>query len=368
MKGKYYISQSLKPRGKPQIRLRDHMRETNSLKKMKPILKNYGIEPYFVEQMGNIQKVYSNNGVFALKKINPHHGIDFIRYVQSLYQKGYNRIVPIYPTLDGRYAVLYENELYYLMPWLSNKEKGDPIERNHRLFRELARLHSLSAHEIKVSKEERKEHYEKTIENLEREEEFLEGYLEACERKIYMAPIELMFCSYYHDMSQALKFSKKKLTEWYEATKEQEKARVVIIHGKMANDHFIYDDKGYGYFINFEQANIGSPFHDLLPFMAKSLRGFLKRPEEIIEWLYTYFKYFPLKEEEMHLFLSYLAHPGPVIKTAERFFREGEKRNERKAVQKLQREYWLLKNAEYVVSRIDEIERHRKQEEARKEQ
>lgn len=335
---------------------------------MNDILKDYGIEPYFVEQMGNIYKIYSNNGVFALKKINPHHGIDFIRYVQSLYQKGYNRIVPIYPTVDGRYAVLYENELYYLMPWLSNEEKGDPIERNHRLFRELARLHSLSAHEIKVGKEERKEHYDKTIEDLEREEEFLEGYLEACERKIYMAPMELMFCTYYHDISQALKFSKKKLTEWYEATKEQEKARVVIIHGKMANDHFVYDDKGYGYFINFEQANIGSPSHDLLPFLAKSLRGFLKRPEEIIESLYTYFKYFPLKEEEMHLFLSYLAHPGPVIKTAERFFREGEKRHERKAVQKLQREYWLLKNVEYVVSRIDEIERHKKQEAARKEQ
>ena len=102
--------------------------------------------------------------------------------------------------------------------------------------------------------------------------------------------------------------------------------------------------------------------------MAKSLRGFPKRPEEIVEWLYTYFKYFPLKEDEMHLFLSYLAHPGPVIKTVELFFQEGKNRNERKAVQKLQREYWLLKNTEYVVSRIDEIERHRKQEEARKEQ
>ncbi|MCQ6273505.1 spore coat protein YsxE [Bacillus sp. V3B] len=344
------------------------MRETNSLKKVKHMLKSYGIEPYFVEEMGNIQKVYSNHGVFAFKKINPHHGIDFIRYVQSLYQKGYNRIVPIYPTLDGRYAILYENALYYLMPWLSNKEKGDPIERNHRLFRELSRLHSLSVHEITVSQEARTAHYEKTVEDLEREEEFLEGYLEACERKIYMAPIELMFCSYYHDINQALKFSKKKLKEWYEATKEHEKARVVIIHGKMADDHFLYDDKGYGYFINFEQANIGSPSHDLLPFLAKSLRGFPKSPEEIVEWVYTYFKYFPLKEEEMHLFLSYLAHPGPVIKTAERFFRENEKRNERKAVQKLQKEYWLLKNTEYVVSRIDEIERLKKQEEARNEQ
>ena len=54
-----------------------------------------------------------------------------------------------------------------------------------------------------------------------------------------------------------------------------------------------------------------SPLHDLLPFLVKSLRGFPKRSEELVEWIYTYFKYFPLKEHEMHLFLSYLAHPGP---------------------------------------------------------
>ena len=138
--------------------------------------------------------------------------------------------------VDMRFYMNNEPLLFNAMAF-QQKKRGS-YERNQQLFRELARLHSLSVHEIKVNKEERKEHYEKTIENLEREEEFLEGYLEACERKIYMSPIELMFCSYYHDMSQALKYSKKRLTEWYEATKEQEKARVVIIHGKIANEHF----------------------------------------------------------------------------------------------------------------------------------
>ena len=89
-----------------------------------------------------------------------------------------------------------------------------------------------------------------------------------------------------------------------------------------------------------------------------------------MEWLYTYFKYFPFKEEEMQLFLSYIAHPGPVIKTVERFFKEGNNRNELKAVQSLQKNYWNLKNTEYLVSRIDEIERQKKQQEeaARNEQ
>src|SRR5690554_224228 len=110
------------------------MKEKISLHKAAAILKNYPLEPNFVESLGKIHKIYTNNGVYALKKLNPHQGIDFIRYVQTLYQKGYNRIVPIYPTQDGRYAVLHEGELYYLMPWLSSEEKKE----NSSLFRELA--------------------------------------------------------------------------------------------------------------------------------------------------------------------------------------------------------------------------------------
>jgi spore coat protein YsxE len=346
------------------------MEDTNNLKKkISPILKYYNLEPYFIESMGNILKVYSNKGVFALKKMNPQHGIDFIRHIQSLYQKGYNRIVPIYPTLDGRYAVLHDQNLYYLMPWMSNEKNNKNIEQYQQIFRELARLHSLSVREIPVSKEERKEHYEKTLIELEQEEEFLNGCLEACESSVYMSPFELMFCSYYHDINQALTYSKKRLKEWFEATEDHEKERIVITHGKISNEHFLYDDKGYGYFINFEQANTSSPLHDILPFLAKSLRGFPKRPEELVEWIYTYFKYFPLKEYEMNLFLSYLAHPGPVTKTAEHLFKEGKGRNEHKAVQKLQKDYWLLKNTEFIVSRIDETERQIKlQKEAQNEQ
>ena len=41
----------------------------------------------------------------------------------------------------------------------------------------------------------------------------------------------------------------------------------------------------------------------------------------------------------------------------EYFFKEGKNRNERKAVQKLLRDYWLLKNTEFIVARIDETER-----------
>lgn len=332
------------------------MSESNRLGVLEPILKNYLIEPYFVEDYGKVQKIYSNKGTFALKKIPPNNGTDFIRHVHQLYQKGFNRIVPIYPTMDGRYAVLENQDLYYLMPWLPNEEREDRNERHQQLFRELARLHTLSAKEIPVKKEDRKEHYEKTIQQLEKNQELLDGFIETCEKKTYMSPFELLFSLYYNEISQALGFSKTKFEEWYENTKDQEKARMVINHGKISTEHFLYDEKGYGYFINFEGARYGSPIHDLLPFLSRSLKTHPKRNEESIDWVYYYLKYFPYKPDEKLLFLSYLAHPGPILQVAERYLKKSRTANELKLVRQLQKHYWLLKNAEYVVMRISEID------------
>ncbi|MBS4191484.1 spore coat protein YsxE [Bacillus sp. FJAT-49705] len=335
------------------------MYEKNRLTRAYPILKQYALEPHFVEEYGLVQKIYTNKGVFALKKINPKQGADFIRHVQDLYQKGYNRIVPIFPSVDGRYAVLHENEMYYLMPWLGNEEKENRYERHHQLFRELARLHSLSSKEITINKEERTEHYEKTLQEWEKELEFLEGFLETCEQREYMSPFELSYVLSYHDIYQALNFSIRKLKDWYEKTKDSDKARTVTVHGKVSTEHFLYDEKGYGYFSNFERAKKGSPIHDILPFLSRTLKTYPKKSEECIEWIYTYLKYSPFKEDEFLLFQSYFAHPGAVMRSAERYFKNRYGNGERKSTLHFQKQFWLLKNTEYVLMRMEEIERQK---------
>lgn len=329
------------------------------------ILNHYNIRADFIERFGKIYKIYSNKGTFALKHIPVHQGIDFIRHVQYLYQKGYNRIVPIYPTLDGRYAVMHENSLYYLMPWLMNDEKEDRKERPQLMFRELARMHTLSQKEIKIDKEDRKEHYERTKQQWEKDSEFLEGFIESCEKKLYMSPFELQFCLYYHDTRQAQRFALKKLEEWYEATKDQDKARTVINHGKVSTEHFLFDEKGYGFFANFEESKLGSPVHDVLPVLFRALKGHRRNFDEAITWLYDgYFKYFPFKDDEKLLFFSYFAYPNLMVRLTTEYLQATGKKNELKYSQKLQRRYWQLKNTEYVVGRITQIEeqlKHKKE-------
>lgn len=345
----------------------EFMVDLNHLNELAPILNHYQIEPYFVEDFGKTKKVYCNKGTFALKKVDPTSGTDFIRHVHYLYQRGFNRIVPIFPTVDGRYAVLDDKNLYYLMPWLPNEAKGSGNEKYQQLFRELARLHTLSAKEIPVKKEERTDHYEKTLKQFEKNQEFLEGFIEKCEKKSYMSPFELLFCLYFNEIGQALRFSRKKFEDWYVTTKEQEKARMVITHGKISDEHFLYDEKGYGHFSNFEDAGYGSPIHDLLPFLSKALKTNPKRNDECVNWVYHYFKYFPYKADEKLLFYSYLAYPLPIIQVVEKYFHRSSPKDELKFVKQLQRQYWYLKNTEYVSMRMAEIDQSEQTEGAPKE-
>ncbi|MBM7713465.1 spore coat protein YsxE [Bacillus thermophilus] len=327
------------------------------VKSLKEIAGLYGLNLKFAERFGRVYKIYTDKGEFALKRINANRGIDFLKYVQLLYQRGYYRIVPIYPALDGRYAVLSGNSLYYLMPWLENREREGQFKKNQELFRELARLHTISAREVEVSPDDRKEHYEQTLSRWEKEKEGLEQFVERSEKPWYMSPFQLLFCSYYHEIALAQRYAIGKLKEWYEVTEDEKKARSVIIHGKLSPEHFLYHESGFGYFTNFEKAGTASPIHDLLPFLARTMETYPKAFDECIDWLHIYFKYFPFRKEEMLLFLGYLAQPGKMYQTVENYYSAGKEKHELRCVQGLQRQYWYMKNTEYIVMRLEEYER-----------
>lgn len=323
------------------------------------IVQLYGLHLKYAEKYGRVHKLYTDKGTFALKKIHANHGVDFLQYVQFLYQRGYHRIVPIYPTLDGRYGVLVRNSLYYLMPWLDNREREGQVKKSQELFRELARLHTISTKEVEVGENDRQEHYDMTIARWEKEKEALEQYVERAEQDWYMSPFHLLLCTFYHEISMAQNYSIRKLNEWYETTKEQTKARSVIVHGKVSPEHFLYNENGTGYFINFESAGTASPIHDLLPFLSRSLKTYPNRFDDGLEWLSIYFRYFPFRKDEMLLFLAYLAHPERIIQVAEKYFAAGKEKNEYKFVRQLQKQYWYMKNTEYIVMRLEEMEQQK---------
>ncbi|OZI11293.1 spore coat protein YsxE [Bacillaceae bacterium SAS-127] len=313
------------------------------------VWKQYDLQPKYMETFGRIQKLYTDQGNFALKRIPATRGMYFLHSMQRLYQSGYHHFVPVYPARDGRYGILEGPHIYYLMPWVEGSNDRDTILKEKQMLRETARLHLLSSKEIEVDSQERLKHYEQMKQMWERQEEQLEQYITLAEKETYMSPFSLQYALYYHDITMAYVYAKEKLKEWMEETKEHKKVRTVQVHGNLALDHFILDRQGMGYFINLEQSRPATPIHDLVPYVTRSLTTFPKKADAEIDQFTFYMEHFPLKNEEKLLFHSYLAYPGAMYETVSTYFTRSKRYSEHQFTKKLQRQHWQLKNIEYFL-------------------
>lgn len=333
------------------------MNDSSYERVVRDVLKEYRINPDYIEKRGKVFKIASRGNTYGLKAIGVQEGYNLVRYIQFLYMKGYYRFVPVFPTSQGRYYVLRDKQLFYLMPWLPNDEFVDDQDKIRKMFRELARLHNVSAKEIDVNQEAATAHYENSRIKWEGELELLDQYMESCEQKWYMSPFESEFVQYYHEIRKAYEYALSTIEKWHKKMEDVEKVRTVLVHGNLSTNHFIFDEKGYGYFISMEKSQISSPFRDLLPFMVSSLKNYPRQSSDRVDWIFTYLKHYPLRTEEKMLLRSYLAHPGNFVRIIKQYHETRRANHERQMTKKLQKNYWLFKNIEFVVMKMEEIER-----------
>lgn len=222
------------------------------------------------------------------------------------------------------------------------------------MLKELARLHATSSQKIPLKKEEITKIYDTVLKDWNRKILYLENYIEQCEKKWYMSPFELLYCTIFHELINATQFAKEKFTAWHEVAKEKEDGRIVVNHGNIADQHFVYDENGNGLFTNFEKAKWGFPLLDLVGYFHRALKTYSIPNSEYKDLYFTYQNYFPYRTEEKSLFLSYLVFPEQVYRIVKKYG-EDKQKTELQYVRKLQRLYWQLKNIEsFVMSVIED--------------
>ena len=333
------------------------------------IVYQYGINPEYVEQHAGVWRVATNKGAFALKKIKKEQAYPLFRNIHSLFQRGIKTVVPIYQTRQGYYFIESYSDAYYLMPWIEDNEERELDFKDSLMFKELAKLHSMTVQEKEYPEEEITAFYNRISEEWTKEQEDLEKFVDVCEKRLYMSPFELQVCTYAHEISLAQKFSLQKLENWQEAVKETKKHRVAMTHGRVSFHHFVKDTEGRGYFISWERAKQAAPANDIISFYQRYLRTYPLFCDDCIDWFYEYQKGFSLQEYEKDLTLSYLSHPASFMQAVEQFQQPpnpNQRRaiSERELVKKIQGSYWQAKNIEYVAGRINQIEEQNKNKEA----
>ncbi|MEH7236202.1 spore coat protein YsxE [Bacillus sp. JJ1562] len=336
----------------------------NDVSSIGPILKKYNLQNSSFEQLGKITKVVTNRGIYALKSISHKINPSFPTFLQQLFQQGYTRAVPIYPTVEGKYLVYHNQKYYYLMPWLKSgtlEHRGDHYDA---VFKEIARVHLTTVRKQQINdKNEITGHYETIIQKWEERNQFLERFVEEAETKWYMSPFELQFCTYFYEISLASSFARTQLDKWHELMVERKSLRTALTLNNLSDTHFLYDESGKGYLSNFERAGYASPTNDLVSLYFRILKTYPTLCTDCLEWFESYQSRFPLREEEFYLLLSHLTFPEPIYKCVRSYTEHKQRKSEREHVQVLQRAYWLTKNIEFVSVKLLEAERKRKEQE-----
>ncbi|THE15285.1 spore coat protein YsxE [Bacillus timonensis] len=329
-----------------------------------PILKKYNLKPLSLERFGKITKVVTDKGIYALKSISHKINPSFPTFLQQLFQQGYTRAVPIYPTVEGKYLIYHNHKFHYLMPWLKSHTLEHRGDHYHAFFKEIARIHLTTVSKQQINNEnEIKGHYETIIKKWEERNQFLERFVVEAEAKWYMSPFELQFCTYFYETSLASSFARTQLEKWHELMVEKKSYRTALTLNNLSDSHFLYDDSGKGYLSNFEKVGYASPTNDLVSLYFRILKTYPIQCTDCLEWLETYQSRFPLREEEFYLFLSHLTYPEPIYRCVRNYSEHNQRKSEREHVQALQRAYWLTKNIEFVSVKLLEAEHQQKEQE-----
>lgn len=328
-----------------------------------PILKMYRLHAEHLEEYGNVVKVYTNQGPYALKKLRPsYERSNFMQNLQLLTEKGFTNFAPVYHTSDGNYVLSDDENSYYLMPWLESDD-NEENDHYHKMFRALALMHQKTSREEKVSEEKIQLHFDTLSKQWEQERDMLDQFVLTCENKWYMSPFELQYCTYYHHVIRSHEFATKKLGEWHEAMKDKESTRISLIHGNVAGNHFLFDQQRNGYFISLEQSQLSTPVQDLVQFYLRSLYTYPMARNDRYEWFYEYQKTYPFTQEEKQLLLAYLAYPQRFTKRVSQYIDIAPRKDmqELNSVKNLQQGYWLISNTEFFITQIQAAEAQQNQ-------
>ncbi|ASB88058.1 spore coat protein YsxE [Bacillus sonorensis] len=327
---------------------------------IQPVLKEYGLAAQYIEPVSRkVWKVYTDHGVFAMKKLEASRNTRFTDQMILLEEKGYRNFVPVYRNRAGEFLTGAGADFCYLMPWLALEKEEERDQKHEYLFREIALLHQRTEKETRLRKEDIIGHYERTKRKWEAQKQRYEEIVAAAEKEWYMSPFQLQAAMYYRETISAVDFALERLDDWHEAIKDKESSRLVLNHGQLSVHHFLYNDMGTGYFTNFEKAGYAPPANDLIVFFTRTFKTNPVICPECVNWFYAYHKAYPLREEEISLFLSYMAYPAPVFSVLKRY-QTGNRFGEKEECARLLKAYWQMKNAEPLVMNIHETEENRK--------
>ncbi len=259
------------------------------MKELKEILKKNSLRVNSYEKLGKVTTISTNNGKYIVKKTKDNK--DIFNY---LITRNFNYYPDIIDNFDN----------YQITKYINNIKIPDEQKIND-LIKLVAILHSKTSYYKELNNSEYKQLYEDLLNNIEYLNEYYNDLINIIDTKVYMSPPEYLLARNISIIFSSLIFCKNKLEKWYKLVNKQDKYRVAVIHNNLKLSHFIKNNNDY--LISWDKAKIDLPIFDLYKLYNNHALDF-----DFYDILKKYEEIYPLKEEELDLFIILISMPNKI--------------------------------------------------------
>lgn len=253
------------------------------MKRISDILKKRGIKPLKYEKKGNVMMVYTNHDKYVFKKSN-----------SEIYAYLLNRNYDYYP------ETIIEDD--YIISRYIDDDKMPDEQKILDLINLVSLLHMKTTYYEKLNINDIKEIFEDTLKNINYLFDYYNILMDNIELNIFMSPKEYALARNVSLIFNNLNICKNDLDKWYENISSNSNYRMVLLHNNLKLEHFIG-----GKLISWEKSKLGFPIFDLY--------GLYKETYNLFDWIEIYKQYikkYPLKKEEVELFIILILMPNKI--------------------------------------------------------
>ncbi|GGL41316.1 spore coat protein YsxE [Sporolactobacillus putidus] len=272
------------------------------------ILFQYDLVPLRMDPLGNVIKVETANGTFALKqkKLTDRQ----IRHLHKAYSLAGRLIIDAVGPLPSKYGDLVvrgEENSYYLMPWFEETvPDSDLSERYRHLFVRSAQLHRQTLQEEKDASDL----FATAAQMVGARQIEWERFLNRAEHRVYPSPFEQCILSFTADglnnMQRAFAYFSKGQEKNEDGSGK--KLRRALCHGRLSPLHLLIEGEK-SFLCNFEESEEDFFIIETAALFEQASVMLSPAGESWNRLLHSYFSECPLNEEESEFLFHLLLCP-----------------------------------------------------------
>lgn len=256
------------------------------MKEIQNLIRDNNLKVNRYSKNGKIIIVETENKKYVIQPKNPKNEI--FNYL-------INRNFKYYP------SIIDYDDKYELIEYID--EIDIPKEQKiNDLINFVALLHSKTTYYKEIDVSDYKKLYEDLRNNVVYLLEYYNDIITIIDSKIYPSPWEYLLARNISLFFSNLKYCEDEIDAWYKMVEDSKKIRVSVIHNNLKLDHFLQNEANY--LISWDKSRIDIPIFDLYKLYLNNFDNF-----DFSNILINYQKKYPLKKEELKLFLILINMP-----------------------------------------------------------